>query len=61
MNKPQPQLQDEFLTVTQAAALLNVSISTFKKYISSGKVPAIKTPGGHYRINRKLLLENLYS
>jgi excisionase family DNA binding protein len=45
-----------FLTVTQAAEYLNVSNVTFKKYISMGKIKAIKTPGGHYRVSRKELM-----
>jgi excisionase family DNA binding protein len=49
----------EYLTVTQAAGMLNVSNVTFKKYISSGKIKAIKTPGGHYRISRKVIMTAL--
>ncbi len=52
---------EKFLTASQAAELLNVSISTLKKFIHSGKIKALKTPGGHYRVLRKDLLENLYS
>lgn len=49
-----------FLTSTQAAQLLNISTATLKKFIASGKIVTIKTPGGHYRINKKKLLESLY-
>jgi len=42
-----------FLTPVQAAKLLNVSVSTFKKYIYLGKIKTLKTPGGHHRVLRK--------
>ena len=61
MNKTRRKDSSQFLTTSQAAALLNLSTSTFKKYISSGKVKAIRTPGGHYRVNRKVLMERLYA
>jgi excisionase family DNA binding protein len=46
-----------FLTTSQAAELLNVSVSTFKKFIYLGKVKTIRTPGGHHRIMKKDLLQ----
>ena len=49
-----------FLTSTQAAELLNLSLGTLKKCIASGKIRTIRTPGGHYRINREELLSSLY-
>ena len=49
-----------FITAAQAAAILSVSVSTMKKFIIQGKLKAIKTPGGHYRIREQDLLENLY-
>ena len=49
-----------FLTSTQAAEVLNVSLVTLKKYIMLGKIRAIRTPGGHYRIKKQDILENLY-
>ncbi len=51
---------DIFLTSSQAAKFLNISTSTLKKFITAGKIQTIKTPGGHYRINKKTLLERLY-
>lgn len=42
-----------FLTTAQAAKLLNVSLSTFKKFIYLGKIKTLKTPGGHHRILKK--------
>jgi excisionase family DNA binding protein len=52
---------DIFLTTAQAAHLLNVGIATLKKFIHYGKIKAVRTPGGHYRIRKKDLFENLYS
>jgi excisionase family DNA binding protein len=46
-----------FLTSAQAAAFLNVSLSTLKKYIHANKIKTLKTPGGHYRIRKSDLLE----
>lgn len=46
--------QDEtFLTPQQAAKLLQVSLSTLKKFIYLGRLKTLKTPGGHHRILRK--------
>ncbi len=49
-----------FLTSSQAAKLLNISTSTLKKFITIGKVRTIKTPGGHHRILKEDLLNNLF-
>jgi putative nucleotidyltransferase with HDIG domain/excisionase family DNA binding protein len=45
-----------FLTPVQATRILNVSLSTLKKFIYSGKLKTLKTPGGHHRI----LKQDLY-
>lgn len=42
----------EILNTREAAALLKVTTQTIKNYIYSGKLEAIKTPGGHHRIRR---------
>jgi excisionase family DNA binding protein len=44
---------DEFsdlLTVTQVARRLNVSTQAVRRWIADGKLKALRTPGGHYRI-----------
>ncbi|MGE5309276.1 MAG: helix-turn-helix domain-containing protein [Deltaproteobacteria bacterium] len=46
-----------FLTTSQAAKLLNVSVSTLKKFIYLGKIKTLKTPGGHHRILKKALFD----
>ena len=48
---------ETFLTTSQAAKMLNISVSTLKKFIYAGKIRTLKTPGGHHRILRKALFE----
>lgn len=43
----------EFLTTGQAAKLCSVTPDTVLKWIKRGKIPAIRTAGGHYRISRQ--------
>lgn len=54
------QQDSVFLTSTEAAKLLHISLGTLKKLIAGGKIPTIRTPGGHYRINKQELLSSLY-
>ena len=49
-----PRLQ--LLTVAQAAALLNVSDRTIRRWIEAKKVPYLKLPSGGYRIPQASLL-----
>ncbi|MBN1793422.1 MAG: helix-turn-helix domain-containing protein [Candidatus Omnitrophica bacterium] len=44
--------EDVFLTPAQAARMLNVSLSTLKKFVYAGAIPTLRTPGGHHRIRR---------
>lgn len=48
-----------FLTPRQAAQLLQVSLSTLKKFIYSGRINTLKTPGGHHRILKNDLFKML--
>jgi len=41
------------VTPNQAAKILHVSLSTLKKFIYSGKIRTVKTPGGHHRIRKR--------
>jgi excisionase family DNA binding protein len=50
----------EFLTTAQAARILNMSVITLKKFITQGKLKALRTPGGHYRIRRDDLTSELF-
>ncbi|MBF0505098.1 MAG: helix-turn-helix domain-containing protein [Candidatus Omnitrophica bacterium] len=54
------EIKKAFLTTAQAAEILNVSVSTLKKFIYTQKLKALKTPGGHYRISKKYLLKEFY-
>ena len=45
----------EFLTITEAAKFLNVSIQSLRIWDNEGKLKASKTPGGHRRYNKKEL------
>ncbi len=51
-NKIRDISSKEILNTREAASLLKVTTQTIKNYIYSGKLKAIKTPGGHHRIRR---------
>ncbi len=36
----------------EAARLLGVHVETIRRWIREGKIQAVKSPGGHYRIPR---------
>jgi D-sedoheptulose 7-phosphate isomerase len=55
------QGNETFLTPKEAAKFLNLSLSTIKNYLYHGKLRAFKTPGGHYRINKKDLMRMMRS
>ena len=38
------------ITAAEAARRLGVDKSTMTRWIAAGKVPAFRTPGGHWRI-----------
>ncbi len=48
-----------YLTTGEAAAIFDVDPDTVLRWIKSGEIPAIRTPGGHYRINRNGFLTKL--
>ncbi len=49
----------QLLTVAQAAALLNVSDRTIRRWIDAEKILFLKLPGGGYRIPQASLLASL--
>ena len=55
--KKVPTAHKEILKTREAAELLKVTTQTIKNYIYSGKLKALKTPGGHHRIRRADLKE----
>ncbi len=46
------QQNQEFLSTGQAAKLLGVTPDTVLKWVKTGRLPATRTPGGHYRLAR---------
>lgn len=50
---------DQWLSLSEASALLGVHASTLRRWADDGRVPCQRTPGGHRRFNRRSLLELL--
>ncbi len=48
---------DQWLSLSEASALLGVHASTLRRWADSGRVPCQRTPGGHRRFNRRKLLQ----
>lgn len=48
---------DDIVTVSDAAEILGVSVSSIKRWVDDGTLPAVKTSGGHRRIKVSDLLE----
>ena len=48
-----------YITTGEAAAIFDVDPDTVLRWIKSGDIPAIRTPGGHYRINRNVFLKKM--
>lgn len=44
-----PNAQNRYLTLTEAAEYLRVSPRTLARWARRRKVPATRTPGGHWR------------
>ncbi len=51
--------EKNYLTTGEAAAIFDVDPDTVLRWIKSGDIPAIRTPGGHYRINRNVFLTKM--
>ncbi len=45
----------DFISTGKAAELCSVTPDTVLKWIKSGRIPANRTPGGHFRIHRQTL------
>ena len=48
-----------YITTGEAAAIFDIAPDTVLRWIKSGDIPAIRTPGGHYRINRNVFLTKM--
>lgn len=53
------ELQSDYYTTLEVADMFGVTTSTVSEWIRKGKVAAIKTPGGKWRISRKEVLRHL--
>ncbi len=51
-----PQAPDGYMTITQAAAYMGVSVKSVRRYIHNYGLPADK-PAGIYLINKEKLLK----
>ena len=47
---------DKLLTVAQVCVLLGCVQKTVLRHIAAGRLPALKTPGGHYRVRESDLV-----
>jgi len=55
------RIQKEFVTTGQAAELCSVTPDAVLKWVKAGRIPASRTPGGHFRIHRSALLSIMES
>ncbi|MFW5966777.1 MAG: helix-turn-helix domain-containing protein [Persicimonas sp.] len=53
------ELDKEVFTTFEAAKVCNANITSIKNWIDRGELSAFRTPGGHYRIERKVLVDFL--
>ena len=60
MEKSQQSRIRSYLTAGQAARHCRVSIPALKSWIRDGRLPAFKTPGGHWRIEVRELQQFLH-
>jgi excisionase family DNA binding protein len=50
----------QLLTVSEAAALLNVNVRTVRRWIDAKSIPYLELPDGSYRIPQSALLASLW-
>jgi excisionase family DNA binding protein len=51
-----PVTRTRLLSLAQAAHLLGVGRKTLARWIADGRVPAVRTPGGRYRLDERDLV-----
>jgi excisionase family DNA binding protein len=49
----------DFLVIDEVATLLRCSTKTIRRHIATGEIPALKGPGGHFLVDRRVLLASL--
>lgn len=59
MSHATAQMQTEYLTRAEVAALLGVSPNTVARWARNGRIPCQMTLGGHRRFDRSMILELL--
>lgn len=47
----------ELMTPGEVAKLFRVDPKTVTRWANAGKIPSMKTPGGHRRFSRELIME----
>ena len=47
---------DPLLTPSEVARLMRVDPKTVTRWAKAGRVPSLRTPGGHVRIRRSVVL-----
>lgn len=52
-------LTKEVFTTFEVAKICNANITSIKNWIEDGKIRAFRTPGGHYRIEKAVLIDFL--
>lgn len=52
-------LDKEVFTTFEVAKICNANITSIKNWIDQGELRAFRTPGGHYRIERKVIVDFL--
>ncbi|MDQ7029443.1 MAG: helix-turn-helix domain-containing protein [Ardenticatenia bacterium] len=50
-------MSKEWLTLREASELLGIHPSTLRRWSDDGKIPFVRTPGGHRRFHRQVLEE----
>jgi excisionase family DNA binding protein len=46
------EYQQKYYSVSEAAKAMNLCVETIRRYISNGRLQAVRLPGGHYRIRQ---------
>ena len=44
--------REKYYSVSEVAKIMNVCVETIRRYIADRRLPALKLPGGHYRIKQ---------
>ena len=56
---PEINLNKDVFTTFEVAKICNANITSIKNWIENKKIRAFRTPGGHYRIERLVLIDFL--